>query len=311
LLELFQFDPEEVQFDDALVTSCVVIYRKTPPAPNHEVLFRYGGKFSDAAHERRVPLKELAAQSRWHIAPVDVASPSAAESLTVGDLFTVRRGIATGANDFFVLTQEQCVAHQLSPETLRPVLTSPRQLQSDIIEADDRGVPQISKPLFLLDCAAPPAELARRCQGTWAYLEEGRTRGIADGYLCRSRDPWYLQEQRPPALFLVSYMGRATANRDAPFRFFLNRSQATATNGFLCLYPKSALAAALTGNPEREHELLHLLNAIDANTLRRNGRSYGGGLHKVEPSELLRLPLPVFPAWLSLAPDDEQLALLT
>jgi len=105
-------------------------------------------------------------------------------------------------------------------------------------------------------------------------------------------------------------MGRATAERSAPFRFFLNRSQAVATNGFLCLYPKPELAAALKNRPERELELLRLLTSIDAGTLRKNGRSYGGGLHKVEPSELLALPLPPLPGWLQGTSASRQLALV-
>jgi hypothetical protein len=230
--------------------------------------------------------------------------------MTVADLFIVRRGIATGANSFFVLTREHCAAHQLSPRTLRPVLTSPRQLPDDIIESDDDGTPRVPEPRFLLDCPLPPPELARLHPATWAYIEEGRRQGVADGYLCRSREPWYAQEQRPPARFLISYMGRSTTKRDAPFRFFLNRSQAIATNGFLCLYPKPSLAAALAGHPEREVELLRLLNEIDATTLRRNGRAYGGGLHKVEPSELLSLPLSHAPDWIAAEPADAQLSLL-
>lgn len=310
LLEVFQFDPEGVQFDDALVSSCVVIYRKSSPTADHKALFRYGGTYERATYERSVSMGELASQSRWQLAPQDPAAAPTVDATTIGDLFTVRRGIATGANQFFVLTHDQSTAHHLPLETLRPILTSPRQLTTEIIEGDERGLPRIPEPLVLLDCTAPPNELARQFPTAWEYLERGREQGIANGYLCRSREPWYLQEHRAPALFLVSYMGRATAKRDAPFRFFLNRSQAIATNGFLCMYPKPELAAALKNHPERETELLHLLTSIDGPTLRRNGRSYGGGLHKVEPSELLRLPLPSLPKWLESASEDRQLALL-
>lgn len=130
---------------------------------------------------------------------------------------------------------------------------------------------------------------------------------MPDGYLCKSRDIWYRQEKREPAPFLLSYMGRSTSTRSSPFRFFLNRTRAIATNGFLCLYPKPALARHLQEDPQREVELLELLNSISAETLKRNGRSYGGGLQKVEPNELLGLPLPSQPAWLVM---EEQLALL-
>jgi len=309
LLELFQFDPEEVQFDDALVSSCVLIYRKTPPPADHTALFRYGTNLEEGGKEQRVPIRELAAQSRWHVSPSVAADALSTQPLTIADLFTVRRGIATGANDFFVLTRDNCMARELSAKALRPVLTSPKQLPEDVIESDEDGIPRVPDPRFLLDCPLRPSEVARLHPATWAYIEHGREQGVAEGYLCRSREPWYAQEQRPPARFLVSYMGRSTLNRDAPFRFFLNRSQATATNGFLCLYPKPVLERALAGHPEREIELLQLLNGIDAATLRRNGRSYGGGLHKVEPSELLSLPLPKLPDWFATEPPDTQLSL--
>lgn len=310
LLEVFQFDPEEVQFDDALVSSCVVIYRKSSPPPDHSVLFRYGGSCAEAAHERQLTVKDLGHQSRWHIAPVDPAVPVPLETATVGDLFTVRRGIATGANQFFVLTREQSVEYGLPLEILRPVLTSPRQLTGEIIEGDEQGFPRVPEPLVLLDCTSAPKELAKQFPSAWKYLEQGREQGVSDGYLCRNREPWYLQEQRPAPPYLVSYMGRSTSKRDTPIRFFLNRSQATATNGFLCLYPKTVLESALKDHPEREAELLRLLNAISADTFRRIGRSYGGGLHKVEPSELLRLPLPALPSWLEIEEEQQQFALL-
>ncbi len=309
LLEVFQFDPEEVQFDDAWVSSCIVTYRKAPPPPDHTVELRCGADYAKATHRELISLRHLCAQPRWHIGPAGSATVPAA-SLRVADLFTVRRGIATGANDFFVMTRAQSRERRLPMDVLRPVVTSPRQIPGEVIEADHAGVPRIAEPLFLLDCSMPTQELAQRYPAVWMYLECGRKKGIADRYLCRSRSPWYTQEQRPPAPYLVSYMGRSTSTRTNPFRFFLNRSQAVATNGFLCLYPKPSLVAALKAHPEREFELLRLLNRIAPDTLKQNGRSYGGGLHKVEPSELLHLPLHDVPPWLAAISAEPQLDLL-
>ena len=89
-------------------------------------------------------------------------------------------------------------------DILRPVPTSPRQLQDEIIETDAAGVPRISERLFLLDCALPASELTKYYPSVWAYLESGRQAAVADGYLCRSRSPWYAQERRPRAPYLVS-----------------------------------------------------------------------------------------------------------
>ncbi|KKS75145.1 MAG: hypothetical protein UV49_C0035G0009, partial [candidate division WWE3 bacterium GW2011_GWA2_42_9] len=56
------------------------------------------------------------------IASTYLASTVAAR---ISDLFTIKRGIATGANGFFLLTPEQIGAWGLPEKFLRPVL--PRQ----------------------------------------------------------------------------------------------------------------------------------------------------------------------------------------
>jgi adenine-specific DNA-methyltransferase len=307
LLDVFQFDPEGTQFGDALVSSCIVTYRKATPRPEDQVHLRFGASMRNASSDRISTIAELAASPRWHTMPEEAHSAVDGSQVTVGDLFKVRRGIATGANDFFILTAPQVSENDLPQELLRPVLTSPRQLETEIIETDATGTPIIDEPLFLLDTDLKPSEIERRFPSAWRYLEQGREAGVSEGYLCKQRDLWYQQEKRNPPPYLLSYMGRSTTKRSTPFRFFLNRSRAIATNGFLCLYPNPQVARLLQENPAREVELLTLLNSISAETLKRNGRSYGGGLQKVEPNELLGLPLPSQPEWLVM---EEQLALL-
>jgi len=43
LLHIHRFDPNEVQFADALVSSALVWFRKEPPPADHQVRFTYGG----------------------------------------------------------------------------------------------------------------------------------------------------------------------------------------------------------------------------------------------------------------------------
>ncbi len=109
---------------------------------------------------------------------------------------------------------------------------------------------------------------------------------MGDRYLCKHRSPWYAQEKRPPSMFLCTYMGRAHTGKGLPFRFILNHSKATATNVYLMLYPKPALAKMILDRPELVKEVWQGLNHISAETLMSEGRVYGGGLHKLEPREL-------------------------
>jgi adenine-specific DNA-methyltransferase len=84
-------------------------------------------------------------------------------------------------------------------------------------------------------------------------------------------------------------MGRAR-NGKHPFRFLWNRSQATAHNVYLMLYPKGSLLAALKNRPELEERVFQALQRITPSQVVSEGRVYGGGLHKVEPKELAQIP---------------------
>jgi len=90
-------------------------------------------------------------------------------------------------------------------------------------------------------------------------------------------------------LDVVAFRARRVVVR-RPFRFLLNNSKATATNVYLCLYPKPLLAKELARDPAALRPLWKALNAVDRETLLGNGRVYGGGMHKLEPKELANVP---------------------
>jgi hypothetical protein len=222
---------------------------------------------------------------------------SSSDAPRLKDLFSVRRGIATGANDFFIIDSDIVAQYDIPSVFLKPILPSPRYLREPIIRATVDGMPDVPGFRYLLDCHLPPDEVRRQYPGLWRYLEEGMARGIPDGYLCAQKEVWYYQERREPAPFLASYMGRSNGNRECPIRFFVNLSDAIVTNVFLNLYPTSELAACLDGDEERLIELGVALNNVPAESILHAGRAYGGGLHKIEPKELLEVHLVSAPAW--------------
>ena len=98
-------------------------------------------------------------------------------------------------------------------------------------------------------------------------------------------------------------MGRNLTKRDKPFRFILNRSQATAANVYLLLYPKAALAKALASNATLGWRVWEFLSGIGTATLLGEGRVYGGGLYKMEPKELANVPADAIAAMLPTVED--------
>ncbi len=291
LLHIHRFDPNDVQFGDALVSSSVVWFCKETPNPGQKVRFTYGGSLTGPRAERLVPVETLRRDPKWTRYPMKKGY-NRCNSPVLGDFFRIRRGLVTGNNSYFILTEEELKRRELPYEAFRPILPSPRYLPEDEVAADSTGNPVLDRRLFLLDCRLTEAEIEKKYPALWRYLEEGESRDVARRYLCRHRKPWYAQERRPPALFICTYLGRSDKKNGRPFRFILNHSRATAANVYLMLYPKDLVARLLAEHPKLKRRIWHLLNGICPSAMLGEGRVYGGGLHKLEPRELGNVPSP-------------------
>jgi len=285
LLHIHRFDPNDVQFADALVSSAVVWFKKEVPPKDHAVKFSFGGTLRAPKLTRTVSASALAQEAKWTRFPVaDVRQKSTTP--TISDFFKIKRGLATGHNNYFILALDEIKERGLPMEAFRPVLPSPRHLPADKIDADKHGNPLLDRKLYLLDINLEEGEIKRRFPTLFAYLKEGKKRELHERYLCRHRARWYAQENRPPAPIVCTYLGRGDTARKRPFRFILNRSRATAANVYLMMYPTPLLAQVLNRDPELIVRVWEALNEITPAQLLGEGRVYGGGLHKLEPKEL-------------------------
>ena len=291
LLHIHRFDPNDVQFADALVSSAVVWFRNAPPPRNHKVLFTFGGKLETPALSKMVSATALSDERKWTRFPV--AAVREKSSLpTIADYFKIKRGIATGNNEYFILSAEELAERNLPMKCFRPILPSPRYLALDEIKGDAEGNPLLDRRLFLLDPAYSENEIEELFPALWNYLEEGKAQKLHEGYICSHRTRWYEQENRPPAPVVCTYLGRGDSRSGRPFRFILNQSKATVANVYLAMYPTPVLAAALALDPSLMRRVWEILNRITPAQLLGEGRVYGGGLHKLEPKELANVPVP-------------------
>src|SRR5262245_18909416 len=106
LLRIHRFDPNDVQFDDALVSSAVVWFRNEEATRDHAVAFSFGGTLSKPTLSREVSIGDLANEPKWTRFPTaDIRKASNVSPLS--DFFKIKRGLATGANRFFILSEEE------------------------------------------------------------------------------------------------------------------------------------------------------------------------------------------------------------
>lgn len=200
--------------------------------------------------------------------------------IPLGDFAKVMRGIATGANEFFLLTDGQVETLGIPPEFLRLAIARVRDVQGDVLDEDTFAeIRRTQRPVWLLTLdGRAQEEFPKTIQN---YIQYGVQLGLPRRPLIATRRPWYRMETRlvPPILF--AYLGRRNQ------RFLLNHAQALPLTGFLALYPNQS-------DPDSVKQLWRLLNHPEVlSNLHLVSKSYGNGALKAEPRSLERLPIPL------------------
>jgi adenine-specific DNA methylase len=197
------------------------------------------------------------------------------------DIARVKRGIATGANNFFTLSEDKVRKFEIERKFLKPILKGARNAPFlDFAMKDFQELKQNGKRVWLLSSDQKKDEL----HGTsfLRYIELGEKEGLHHRCLTSSRQIWYSSEKRVPSPIIFTYM-----NRNRP-RFILNKARILVLNTFHFLYPEQK---TIQSNVELKALLAYLNSNKTLSLLSSIGRIYGGGLLKVEPRELERLPV--------------------
>ena len=197
---------------------------------------------------------------------------------TVGDYFDCRRGIATGANDFFCLSDSGVKEHRLSTLHVEPCLTKATDATGLVFSPEKfAALVALDRRCYLLN----PREDGPALK---TYLMIGEERGIPMRHLPSHRPVWYLPENRAVADIWVAVFSRETV------KFILNTSRAKNLTCFHGLYAKPG------------HGNLSLLMTLFLNSgwgreaFSKVNRYYGDGLNKLEPKDVEALGCPELPS---------------
>lgn len=100
----------------------------------------------------------------------------------LGDVTKIRRGLTTGANDFFYLTPEELSYWKIEQEFHQPVMTTPQESRSIVVNPAE-----LPKNLFI--CHLDKDKLAGT--NALAYIKQGEKEGFHFGKTMASRPRWY------------------------------------------------------------------------------------------------------------------------
>ncbi len=292
LKALVYFSHSSCVFADALTTASILLIERTERSdPVETVLTAYVDaevqldtlgpllelKEIDAHGVlcRRVPTARLLGEKKWDCLLRTRADTECRGYVPLSEIAETRRGIATGANDFFHVPERTVRVCSISANFAIPCVGKARDVRGLVFRASDyKALREAEGRCYLLDFGEPLSA------GDREYLRQGESAGLPARYLLSKRTPWYAMEKRPPAPIWASVFSRNEA------RFVLNKAGVRCLTAFHCIYPKGggelfakALVAVLNSRKAREYTA-------------RQRRVYGGGLAKFEPADLLDILVP-------------------
>lgn len=303
LVRLHIYDEEKLQFDDTMISTTIIVFKKVPPVKSQKVVVTYGDSINEPQFSKIFDLDCLNKEiDNWRNLIVNSKKNTPHPSLDIrfSALFDIKRGLATGANSFFVIERNKAKEYGIPDVALKPILPKARYLQSLVIRSKDDGYPDVEPQMALIDCDLDEETIKSKYPAFFDYLQKAKEKGkdgktIVDRTLVKSRKPWYKQELRDPPLFLLTYMGRNKKDLP-PLYFLLNQSEAVALNTYLLLYPKSWLMKIIENNELLCKKLLSALNHSAKKIIAQQTRVYSGGLQKLEPNELKNSPIAELPS---------------
>ena len=186
----------------------------------------------------------------------------------LGDVATIKRGITTGANDFFFLTKERIDQWDIEEYYREPAMTSPRESRSIAVDADS-----LPKQVFL--CHGDK----ERMQGTASleYIRWGEAQGYHTRRSMESRNNWYDLGPRDTSHLAMNYLINTTARifSSAPGLYFGDNFQEIHSTTCRAIKICAVMNATLT----------QLMFNIAGRA------NFGGGLLKIQTFEIENLVL--------------------
>ncbi len=189
-------------------------------------------------------------------------------------------GVVTGANRVFCVDEATATTHQLEPAALPMFGRSAEAAGLGFTSADHAANRAAGRRCWMLDL--PPVPRPELPEPWQRYLAQAEAEGIHHRYKCRVREPWWAVPSihaAPVALFKRCH---------ALTRLILNEARAHTTDTVYRVTPRDGVAP--------RDLVVSFLNSLTMLSVELCGRSYGGGVLELIPTEIRQLRVPLVAA---------------
>ena len=195
---------------------------------------------------------------------------------TIGDFAKVEVGITTGANDFFTVPSSIVETYDLN-DYAKPMVGRSVQVSSVIFTSDDWKLNKNNKVKAHI-LVLPEKTKIKAYSGVEEYIKYGESQGINKGYKTSIRQDWFVipSIKLSNALFI-------RRNNLYP-RLILNSANAYTTDTMHKVHIKDSI--------NKQAFIASFYNSLSFAFSEIVGRSYGGGVLELMPSETQKILLP-------------------
>lgn len=284
-------DPETLLFDGALQGVVLLLAEKrsgrgTSCGSLAITKFRSRANLSDdpcSLFENAAFIDGATVSRKWMPALLSARERSLLANLSsqkfvhrIGQLADVDVGIITGANKFFLVPDGVVDMYDLR-SFAHPMFGRSGHVRGVIYDQarheENRKAGLSANFLWF-----GPTEKAKFSRAVRKYIETGEAEGLQNRYKCRIRTPWY----DVPSVH-VTPVGMLKRSHDF-HRMILNRAGALTTDTAYRIRPMTGV------NPDKL--VCSFVNSLTALSAELEGRSYGGGVLELVPSEIERVLIP-------------------
>jgi adenine-specific DNA-methyltransferase len=294
LNKLIYFSNLSNQFKDALTTAAILLIEKpendevgrdcfdsyfvendVPIEVLNSVIKNDASEYSGVIR-RKFLNSDLAGVEKWDKVLRDGMAVQYDGFMPLRSLAKSRRGIATGANEFFHLPDSEVKHLSLRSQNLKPCVGRAEHVVGlKFTVSDFKTLRDANNKAWLLSFNTAPDAQEQR------YIQSGFEKKLHERFLLASRRPWYSMEQRTPSPIWAAVFGRTS------LRFVYNEAGVSNLTTFHCLYPER-------DDPVFCKALVACLNSRLLQSMAEHQRRvYGGGLMKFEPKDLLSIQIPM------------------